>query len=72
MLESEKHYTAKQIAEEWNLSQDTVQRMFVNEPGVLVIKGPVRRYKRTKRMLRIPESVRFRVYQRLLNHGSSN
>ena len=70
MPDSEKHYTAKEIAEDWNLSQDTVQRIFVNEPGVLIISGPVRRYKRTKRTLRIPESVRFRVYQRLLNRGA--
>jgi hypothetical protein len=68
-MDSEKHYSAKEIAEAWNLSQDTVQRMFLREPGVLVITGSIKRYKRTKRTLRIPESVRFRVYQRLQNHG---
>lgn len=67
-MDSEKHYTAKEIAEAWNLSQDTVQRIFLNEPGVLVIGCPTKRYKRTKRTLRIPASVRFRVYQRLRNH----
>jgi DNA-directed RNA polymerase specialized sigma subunit len=67
-MDSEKHYTAKEIAEAWNLSQDTVQRIFLNEPGVLVITGPMKRYKRTKRTLRIPESVRFRV----VLHGSQS
>ena len=35
--ESEHHFTAKEVAEAWNLSQDTIYRLFVNEPGVLLI-----------------------------------
>lgn len=70
-MDSERHYSAKEIAKAWAVSQDTVQRLFAGEPGVLVITGPKSRYKRMKRTLRIPESVRFRVYQRLRNHEDS-
>jgi hypothetical protein len=30
---TEHHFTAKEVAEEWNLSQDTIYRLFLNEPG---------------------------------------
>jgi hypothetical protein len=32
-----RHYTVKEIAKIWNLSADTVVRIFENEPGVIVI-----------------------------------
>jgi hypothetical protein len=65
--ESEHHFTAKEIAEAWNLSQDTIYRLFVNEPGVLVLASERKKYRRTRRTLRIPESVKNRVYRRLQN-----
>ena len=64
---SEHHFKAKEIAEEWNLSQDTIYHLFVNEPGVLILSGERKKYRRTRRTLRIPESVKNRVYRRLQN-----
>ena len=65
--ESERHLTAKEIAEAWNLSQDTIYRLFSNEPGVLILVSETKKYRRTRRTLRIPESVKNRVYRRLQN-----
>ena len=31
------HYTVKEMAKIWNLSADTIVRIFENEPGVIVI-----------------------------------
>ncbi len=64
-VESERHFTAKEVAEAWNLSQDTIYRLFVNEPGVLLLVSEKKKYRRTRRTLRIPESVKSRVYRRL-------
>jgi len=64
---SERHFTAKEVAEAWNLSQDTIYRLFVDEPGVLVLAGERKKYRRIRRTLRIPESVKNRVYRRLQN-----
>jgi hypothetical protein len=59
----------KDIAGVWNLSPVAVRRMFLNEPGVLVIgRRDVSRRKRVYRTLRIPESVVSRVMDRLANH----
>lgn len=66
-IPSEHHFTAKEVAEEWNLSQDTIYRLFLNEPGVLVIVSEKKKYRRTRRTLRIPDSVKSRVYRRLQN-----
>lgn len=66
-VESERHFTAKEVAEAWNLSQDTIYRLFVNEPGVLLLVSEKKKYRRTRRTLRIPESIKNRVYGRLQN-----
>jgi hypothetical protein len=66
---SEHHFTAREVASEWNLSQDTIYRLFSNEPGVLLIVSEKKKYRRTRRTLRIPESVKNRVYRRLQNVG---
>ena len=66
-VESERHFTAREVAEAWNLSQDTIYRLFVNEPGVLLLVSERKKYRRTRRTLRIPESVKNRVYRRLQN-----
>lgn len=66
-IESERHFTAKEVAEAWNLSQDTIYRLFVNEPGVLILTSEGKKYRRTRRTVRIPESVKNRVYRRLQN-----
>jgi hypothetical protein len=49
----------------WNISRDTIRRMFLREEGVLKIVRPGNRYKRTYITLRIPESVVNRVYRRI-------
>ena len=57
----ERHYTVAELAEQWNLSRDTIRRMFENEPGVVVFTHP-KLNKRVYRTLRIPESVAKRKY----------
>jgi len=60
------HYTAADIASLWQLSEDTVRRLFENEPDVLVIGNQKPRYGRRRYWtLRIPEFVVERVYRRL-------
>ena len=60
----EKHFSVAEVAEKWGLSEDTVRRLFVNEPGVLVIETPGSRFSRRRyRTLRIPESVVERVHR---------
>jgi hypothetical protein len=63
----ERHYSPAELGELWNLSADTVRRMFEREPGVLVFENPVRSSSRRFRTLRIPESVAERVYSRFSN-----
>jgi hypothetical protein len=63
----EKHYSPAELAELWNLSADTVRRMFKGEPGVLIFENPERSSSRRFRTLRIPASVAERVYSRFSN-----
>ena len=63
----EPHVTVKQIADAWRLSEDTVHRIFENEPGVLVLADPKPRAKRRYRTLRIPASVVQRVHRQFLS-----
>jgi transcriptional regulator GlxA family with amidase domain len=61
----ERHYTVAELAEQWNLSRDTIRRLFENEPGVVVFTHP-KLNKRVYRTLRIPESVAKRKYRMAL------
>jgi hypothetical protein len=54
-------FTVREIAAEWKLSIDTIQRLFANEPDVFVITSG------RKRTLRIPEQVKERVWRRMTN-----
>ena len=54
-------YTVRDIAAEWKLSIDTIQRLFAPEPDVFVIA------RARKKTLRIPESVKQRVWRRMSN-----
>ena len=65
---AERHLTVEDVAGLWNLSPDSVRRLFEREPGVLVLVSP-REFgsKRRYRTLRIPESVAERVYRRMVN-----
>ena len=62
---AEKHYAPAELAEKWNLSQDTIIRMFDREPGVLIFENAERSSSRRRRTIRVPESVAERVYRRL-------
>lgn len=57
--------TAAEIAERLKLNKETVRRIFLNEPGVIVICCP-RKGRRVYRTLRIPEHVFQRVLTRLM------
>jgi hypothetical protein len=53
--------TVKQIAQMWQLSTDTVQRLFQDEPGVIALGNKNPRGKRKRITLRIPRAVMERV-----------
>ena len=62
----ERHYSVVELAELWNLSPDTIRKLFENEPGVLVLgENSTKLGKRRYTTLRIPESVAARVHRRL-------
>jgi AraC-like DNA-binding protein len=73
--ELERHYTLAQIADAWHVSESTVHRYFINEPGVLKLGHPTRvagrKYQRHYFSLRIPHSVFMRVLDkyRLVDHS---
>jgi AraC-like DNA-binding protein len=62
----ERHFRVQDVARNRNLSSDTVRRLFIDEPGVIVIKTYKPR-RRVYRSLRIPESVERRVFARMTN-----
>jgi transcriptional regulator GlxA family with amidase domain len=68
---TERHYSLDELATLWNLSADTVRRLFEREPGVLVIERARSRNARRYRTLRIPESVVERVHRRLSNPAAA-
>ena len=61
----EKHYSIGEVAKMWGWSQNTIRRMFANEPGILEWGTEETRFKRSYTTLRIPESVMARVHRRL-------
>jgi hypothetical protein len=67
----ERHYTPAELSELWNLSQDTVRRMFEREPDVLIFESIEKDSERRRRTMRIPESVAERVYRRLSTRKQS-
>jgi hypothetical protein len=71
---NERHYTVDEIAELWNLSGNTVRKLFRDEEGVLrvgepsrLIGGRKKGYKRRYITLRISESAMARVRARLMH-----
>jgi hypothetical protein len=64
----ERYLTVGQVSRRRNLSSDTIRRLYINEPGVIVITKPNPR-KRIFRSLRIPETVERRVFARMTNGG---
>ena len=68
---TERHFSTEELGQLWNLSHDTVRRLFEREPGVLVIERARSRNARRYRTLRIPESVAERVHRRLSNPAAT-
>ena len=62
----ERHYAPKEVARLWHKDEDTIRRVFGDEPGVLRFPSMNRR-KGTRHYvsLTIPESVVIRVHERL-------
>jgi hypothetical protein len=57
-------FTVAEVAERLKVNEETVRRLFVDEPGVIVISFP-RKGKRLYRTVRIPEDVLRRVLTRV-------
>ena len=68
-LALEKHYSISELVQLWGLSEKTIRRMFMDEPGVVKWGHEERRFKRAYMTLRIPESVVQRVHRRLRQAG---
>jgi hypothetical protein len=67
---AERHYTVAEISQMWQLSPDSVRRLFEREPGVLALgSGRSPGCKRRYTTLRVPESVLARVHRRLCTVG---
>jgi len=60
----EKHYRVQELAKLWGVSRQTIQRIFVDERGVLAIGKSRTRHRRPHLTLLIPESVVLRVKSR--------
>jgi hypothetical protein len=65
----EKHYSVSELASSWQLSENTIRRMFEDEPGVLRWGTTECRFKRRYITLRIPETVVLRVHRQLRAAG---
>jgi hypothetical protein len=65
----EKHYSVTEIAKLWGLSENTIRRIFSNEPGVVEWGNGEDRFRRGYKTIRIPESVLQRVHRRLSKAG---
>ena len=65
----EKHYSVAELAEMWSLSENTIRRIFENEPGVLKWSSKETRFTRRYTTLRIPETVVLRVHRQLQAAG---
>ena len=61
----EKHYTVAEVAGLWSLSEDTIRKLFRDDPAVLKIGLGEKLHKRGYVVLRIPESVVLRIHERL-------
>ena len=61
----ERHFSVGELANLWDLSEQTIRRMFAGEPGVIEWGHSESRFKRGYITMRIPESVVHRVHCRL-------
>jgi hypothetical protein len=58
-------YSVKELAFLWNMSTESIRRLFVREPGTLIFKIQ-QTGKRTYRSIRIPGNVALRVQYRMM------
>jgi hypothetical protein len=65
MAAFERHYSVAEVASLWNLSEDSIRRLFRDKPGVLKLDSPERLRKRGYCVLRIPESVVQKIHAEL-------
>lgn len=65
LVTEERHYSIKEIATLWNISEDLVRDTFAREKGVLKFERPATRMKRSYSLLRVPHSVLERVHRRI-------
>jgi len=65
----ERHFSVGELASLWDLSEQTIRRMFAGEPGVIEWGNTESRFKRGYITMRIPESVVQRVHCRLRSTG---
>jgi hypothetical protein len=56
-------YTPAELARAWQLSENSIRRLFQDEPGVFTLGDPNPRAKRGYCTLRIPEAVASRVWK---------
>jgi hypothetical protein len=64
-LAFERHYSVADLVTLWGLSEKTIRRIFVGEPGVLEWGHDEERFKRGYKTMRIPQSVVQRVHRRM-------
>jgi hypothetical protein len=58
-------FTPQELAERWKVHPSTIQRIFMDEPGVMKLGRTERRNRKRQYVtLRIPASVALRVYER--------
>ena len=58
-----KVFTPAELARIWQLSENSIRRLFQDEPGVFTLGDPTPRRKRGYTTLRIPQSVAERVWR---------
>lgn len=57
-------YSVKELALVWNMSAESIRRLFVREPGTLIFKFSATG-KRSYRNIRVPGTVALRVQKRM-------
>jgi hypothetical protein len=62
-LDANYSYSSKELASIWGLDSETVRRIFIKEPGVMIFRNQLPG-KRIYRILRIPGEVAIRVARR--------
>jgi hypothetical protein len=58
-----KVFTPRELAELWQLSEQSIRRLFQDQPGVFILGDDNPRGRRGYQTLRIPELVALRVWQ---------